>query len=62
MLTPKCTSTGSRIQLRSGITRSVLFLLNEERRVLLDIRSSLTPQLSISGPKLAMHSELRLMT
>ncbi|KIK33121.1 hypothetical protein CY34DRAFT_18577 [Suillus luteus UH-Slu-Lm8-n1] len=33
MLTSKCASTGSRIQLHSGVTWSVLFLLNEEREL-----------------------------
>jgi hypothetical protein len=33
MLTSKCASTWNQIQLRSGMTWSVLFLLNEERGV-----------------------------
>jgi sulfonate dioxygenase len=41
MLTSKCASTENRTQLRSGITGSVLFLRNEERRVLTNIRLSL---------------------
>jgi hypothetical protein len=43
MLTSECASTGNRIQLRSEITGSVLFLLNEEHRVLPDIRLSHPP-------------------